>query len=147
MGDTCRDAQIDLHETAKQMLVIVIDNPRSHGYLAALVREMLYGSSEGDKEKADSKSKKVETHNHCSHIVSYLFEELILFEENRSPNDKEVAGQHLVALLSTIGVFAESAPSLLVKHVDTLLPYLKADNSISRESESAVVFNLCKILS
>ncbi len=135
------------YDTARQMLDIVAVSPRSSEYLAALVKEMLFGSSEGDKGKSESKNKQIATQNLCSSIVSYLFEELIRFEEKRaSLSSNDSAGPRLVALLSTIGVYAESSPSLVLKHVDTLLPYLKADNNVNKESEAAIVFNLCKIL-
>lgn len=138
--------RIGPQETVKQMLEIVAVNSQSRDYLAALVREMLYGLDDGDKGKSESKHKRINTQKHCSILVSQLFEQLIRFEENRSLNDKCTAGPQLVALLSTLSVYAESSPSLLVKHIDTLLPYLKADNSVSRESEAAIVFHLCTIL-
>lgn len=136
------------YDTAKQMLEIITINPRSQEYLAALVKEMLYGSTKGEKGKSESKSLHVATQKHCSTIVSYIFEELITFEEKRASfKSQDSVGPHLVALLSTVGVYAESSPTLLLKHVDTLLPYLKADNAVSRDSEAAIVFNVCKILS
>jgi len=142
MGETPKGP----HETVKQMLdIVIIDPARSHVYLGSMLQEMLYGTGEGDKGKSETKKRQHNTQKYCSVLVSELFEELIRFEENRTSSDKKTAGPHLVALLSILRVFAESSPSLLLKHVDTLLPYLKADNSVSRESEAAIVFNVCKI--
>jgi cohesin loading factor subunit SCC2 len=135
------------YATAKQMLEIVVVSPNSQNNLIALVKEILYGSNDNEKDKTDSNVKQKDTMNQCSDIVSYLFEELLRFEEKRSPNDKVVAGRQLVALFSTISVFSESSPTLLLPHIDTLLPYLKADNSVGRGSEAAIVYSLCKILS
>ena len=45
----------------------------------------------------------------------------------------------MVATLATLHVFCKASPSLLVVHVETLLPYLKADNRIGGPAQEAKV--------
>jgi len=142
--------QSNSFETAKQMIEVVTISPGSQESLACLVKEMLCGFNEGDKAKkvCERKVRQKATRNHCSNIVSYLFEELLSFEEKRAASkNQSAAGPRLVHLLTTISVFTDASPTLLLKHIDILLPYLKADNGLEPASEAAVVYNICKILS
>jgi len=136
-------------ETAKQM-VEVVKNSRSPEYLTTLVKELLFGFAEGDKSSkaAARKQRQIIAQNHCCSIVTSLIEQLIVFEEMRANQDtpEGASGPHLVALISTLGVFAEASPDLLLKDLDVLLPYLKADNGVKKESEALIVFFVCKIL-
>ena len=51
-----------------------------------------------------------------------------------------------MALLSTLGVFAQCYPELLVPHIDTLVPYLKGDNG-AKKYEPVIVSNVSSIVS
>jgi len=48
--------------------------------------------------------------------------------------------------MSTLGMFGESLPKALVRHLDMLLPYLKADNQLSTEDEAKILLILCQLL-
>jgi len=82
---------------------------------------------------------------HCQELVDATMEILLDYEENRYGQNDD--GQMLVAIISSLGSFCEASPALLMKHLDVLLPYLKADNGLSREKESLVVHSICKIIS
>lgn len=88
-------------------------------------------------------------------LVDSLFELLITIEERRpceASNLKIVhvaeqsVGQNIAATLQTIDIFARIAPMSILQHIDTLLPYLKADNGVSVEEESVIVCATCDIL-
>ena len=132
-------------ETAKQMIEMLTGIPRSQHYLTAIVKEMLV-FSEGGKAKGESKNIQNVIQRHCAEIVRFLFEELIRFEEKRATSSPQPSdGPHLVSLLSTIGVYAESCPNLLLKDYHTLLPYMKADNGVNKTSEASIVYTISKI--
>lgn len=137
------------YETAKQM-VEVVKTSRSPEYLTTLVKDLLFGFGEGDKSsKATArKERQFIAQKHCSTIVTALIEQLITYEELRANQDTMIVAPepHLVALISTLGVFAEASPGLLLKDLDILLPYLKADNSVKKENEALIVLHVCKIL-
>mmetsp|Transcript_54627 Transcript_54627/g.65860 ORF Transcript_54627/g.65860 Transcript_54627/m.65860 type:complete len:152 (-) Transcript_54627:552-1007(-) len=83
-------------------------------------------------------------------IVCALIEELLAFEENRASfadKKKKEEGNQLMAIISTLGVFREAFPDLLQQHIDTILPYLKGDNGVSKENESLIVSSICRIIS
>ncbi len=127
-----------------EMLTVL---PMSQHYLTAIVKEMLV-VSEGDKAKAESTHIQIAIQKHCASIVRYLFEELIRFEEKRATVDPQQSdGPLLVSLLSTIGVYAESCPNLLLKDYHTLLPYMKADNGVNKASEACIVHTISNIFS
>jgi len=137
------------YETAKQM-VEVMKVSSSPEYLTSLVKDLLFGFGEGDKSsKATArKERQFIAQKHCSTIVTALIEQLITYEEQRAHQDTllEASELHLVGLISTLGVFAEASPGLLLKDLDVLIPYLKVDNSVKKESEALIVLYVCKIL-
>ena len=87
----------------------------------------------------------------CKSIVSTLCEELIAYDEGLSCvnyldfDSDNNSKKGIVAIVSTICVFASASPQLLVSHLDTILPYLKMDTS--DQYDSLVCVKLCSILS
>lgn len=125
-ADKTTKAQLYAREVATQMTEVVKVSG-SPEVLTSLVTGLLFGFSEGDKDKkvAERKKRQVDSKNQCHSLVLALVELLLSFEESRQ--HKEDDGKELVALLSTLSVFAEAYPELLVGHVDTLIPYLKGE--------------------
>lgn len=143
-----RDNHSSVSDTARQMVeVVAISSSPKH--LTSLVQEMVNGKADKCEEKKAIQRKidKVAAEQYCASIVASLIEELLLFEEKRESYSAVEAGSRLVSLLSTICVFAEASPYLLMNHYDSLLHYLKADNGVSMKFESVVVSHVCKILS
>jgi len=133
-------------DTARQM-VEVVTMSSSPKHLTSLVQEMIKGQGDNGEGKKASQRKvdRAAAEQYCASIVACLIEELVSFEEHRDTQDN--SGAQLVSLLTTLCVFAEANPLLLVNHYDTLLHYLKADNGVSIQYESAIVSHVCKILS
>jgi cohesin loading factor subunit SCC2 len=138
-----------LSTASSQMVEVVGCSGGKSDTLAKLVKELLFGFGEGQsKGGAAARKKRHESaQSHCTKIVSALIELILSFEEERAELDKEAAGKKLVALLATLEVFAESSPTLLIAHIDTILPYLKGENGVSRDSEAAIAASVSKIIS
>ena len=144
-GKTMTKAQLYCREAAKQM-VEVVKVSGSPDYLTSLVKGLLFGFNEGDKDKknAERKKRQEDSRNQCNSLVLALVELLLSFEDNRE--HKEEDGKELVALLSTLSVFSQAYPELLVPHIDTLVPYLKGDNG-AKKHETAIVSTVSSIVS
>lgn len=80
----------------------------------------------------------------CTGIVDSLCELLVVIDEQRDirPN----VGRDISATLKTLAMFATVSPVALLKHFDTILPYLKADNGVSVEDESGIICATCDLL-
>lgn len=132
-------------ETAKQMVEVVkaSGNPED---LTCLVKGLLFGFGEGDKDKkvAERKRRQADAQSQCKNLVQSLFEILLQFEETRS--NQESDGKELVAIFSTLNVFSQAYPELLVPEIDTILPYLKGDNG-AKKYEAQIVKNVSNIIS
>lgn len=138
-------AQFYCREAATQMVEVVkfSGNPE---VLASLVKGLLFGFDEGDKDKkvAERKKRQEDALAMSQNLVSSLIELLLAFEESRTNNDDD--GKELVAILSTLGVFSQSYPDLMIPHIDTLIPYLKGDNG-AKKYEAAIVGTVSGIIS
>ena len=144
-GKVMTKAQLYCREAARQM-VEVVKVSGSETYLTSLVRGLLFGFNEGDKDKktAERKRRQEDSRNQCNSLVLALVELLLSFEETRE--HKEEDGKELVALLATLSVFSQAYPELLVPHIDTLVPYLKGDNG-AKKYEPFIVSTVSNIVS
>ena len=132
--------------TAEQMMEVV----RSSGsttYLEALLKKLLGGQADADKgrKKTERKKRQELDQKECGKIVGSLFELLTSIEEHRDARGARV-GKDLAATLRTIAAFAEIAPEFVFGKIDTVLPYLKADNGVSMDEESFIVEAACDII-
>ncbi|KAL7534879.1 hypothetical protein ACHAXR_010105 [Thalassiosira sp. AJA248-18] len=144
-GKALNKAQLYCREAAKAMVEVVKVSGSSE-FLTSLVKGLLFGFNEGDKDKktAERKRRQEDSRNQCNSLVLALVELLLSFEETRA--HKEEDGKELIALLSTLSVFSQSYPELLVPHIVTLVPYLKGDNG-SKKYETAIVSTVSGIVS
>jgi len=126
--------------------VEVVKVSGSAEFLTSLVKGLLFGFNEGDKNKknAERMRRQVDSRNQCNSLVLALVELLLSFEESRAHTEED--GKELVALLSTLSVFSQAYPELLVPHVDTLVPYLKGDNG-AKKYETLIVSTVSSIVS
>eukprot|EP00559_Dactyliosolen_fragilissimus_P006500 CAMPEP_0184859868 /NCGR_PEP_ID=MMETSP0580-20130426/4833_1 /TAXON_ID=1118495 /ORGANISM="Dactyliosolen fragilissimus" /LENGTH=1965 /DNA_ID=CAMNT_0027356725 /DNA_START=12 /DNA_END=5909 /DNA_ORIENTATION=+ len=138
------------YATAMQM-VEIIRASKSSDILAVFVKDVLFGLVEGNKKSkaVERRRRQCLANKQCSNIITCLMEQLLSFEERRSTHSisSTHAGSQLNAIISTLGVFAAASPVLLLHDIETLLPYLKADNEVSRSDEGLITMNVCKILS
>ena len=138
-------AELYCREAAKQMVEVVKASGSSVD-LTCLVKGLLFGFGDNDKDKkvAERKRRQQDARYQCKNLVQALFEILLHFEDTRS--NQETDGRELVAIFSTLGVFSQSYPELLVSHIDTLVPYLKGDNG-AKKHEAQIVSNISSIIS
>lgn len=132
---------------ATEQMIEVVLSAGSKDVLTALLRDLLSGFSDADKDRrtSDRKKRKRNTSSHCAHLADALVEHLLTLEDNRG-KDAIVFGKKLVANIRTISAIAEVSPQEVLRHVDTLLPYLKADNGIAMSLECDVVSEVCDIV-
>jgi cohesin loading factor subunit SCC2 len=131
-------------EIAAEQMVEVVKAADTGEHLTILFRDLLAGESDADKGRKTSARRKRRTlaEGHCSMLVDAIFEILLRVEENRS-NAQGATSKDVVAVIRTIGVFTNISPNDVHGHLDTLLPYLKADNGIPFNQEAVVVASLC----
>jgi hypothetical protein len=112
--------------------------------LKTLFRDLLENESNNDKGGTASSREKRRTlaQGHCGMLVDALFEILLRVEENRLKSRVNYCND-VVAVMRTIGVFTNISPNDVHRHLDTLLPYLKADNGMPLEQEAVVVASIC----
>ncbi|CAJ1949314.1 unnamed protein product [Cylindrotheca closterium] len=134
-------------EIAAEQMVEVVKAADTGEHLTSLFRELLHASADADTERKSSQKRKQLSiaQEHCSMLVDALLEILLSFEENRESVTQP--GKELVAIMRLIKVFTDVWPYALVKHLDTLLPYMKADNGVGMQDEAVVVSSLADIIS
>jgi len=132
-------------EIAAEQMVEVVKAADTGENLTLLFRELLSGASDADKTQRQRKKRKGLAQGHFSMLVDALFEILLSVEEHRDRFSSGV-GKELVAIMRTIEVFADVSPPDVLKHLDTLMPYLKADNGLRMTDEALIISSLCKAL-
>lgn len=135
-------------QAAAQQMVEVVRAAKTEHHLTLLFRELLSDTADSDKNKKSSARKKRngKAKVHVSMLVDALFEMLLGVEEE---NDKSTAekGAELVSIFRTLRVFTDASPSDVLRHLDTLLPYLKIDNGLRPADEANIACSLCGVLS
>jgi cohesin loading factor subunit SCC2 len=131
-------------EIAAEQMVEVAKEANSGEYLKNLFRDLLESETDGDKGNTTSSRRKRRTlaQGQYGMLVDALFEILLRVEENRSKSRVTFCND-VVAVMRTIGVFTNISPNDVHRHLDTLLPYLKADNGMPLEQEAVVVACVC----
>jgi len=132
------DAQKRVEVAAEQMMEVVRASG-SNEHLETLLTKLLHGTTDADKGRKKVERRKWEglARKHCDQIVSSLFELLISIEEQRA--DRPLIGMDIAATLQTIAIFSELSPDTVLENAHSLLPYLKADNSVRPEDEQRIV--------
>jgi hypothetical protein len=137
--------------TASQIVEVMtfLENPM---WLVQLLREMLHGKGRGEEASAQVKQRRAASLQQCDRLVDAIVELLVATEEENEKIVHALAGRrslkdHIVAIISTLAVFSEAHPPLLVPHLHSLLPYLKGDAGLSLQQEEAVCFKVTDILS
>jgi hypothetical protein len=135
-------------ETAVHQMVEVVKAANTENDLTLLFRELLSDTPDSDKTKKSSARKKRSglAKNHIAMLVDSLFEMLLAVEEDNEKPAVEKGGD-LVSIFRTLRVFTEASPSDILRHLDTLLPYLKIDNGLKHIDEAEIACSLCQILS
>jgi cohesin loading factor subunit SCC2 len=154
---------------AASQMVEVVHGVANAGWLVELLKGMLYGASDGSKAKKEAAKRRVLVLARCEALVACCVEFLLALDDDddaaaasslalpKSPRKAAAAAAALenggngaaaaasaraakvVATLATLHVFCKASPALLVVHVETLLPYLKADNRVGGPGPEAKV--------
>lgn len=134
----------DRSEIAAEQMVEVVKAADTGEHLTVLFRDLASGETDADKGRKTSmrRKRRILEESHCSMLVDAIFEILLSMEEKRS-NRQGATAKDVVAVMRTIGVFTSISPMDVHRHLDMLLPYLKADNGMTFQQEAVVVTSLC----
>ena len=118
-------------ETAVHQMVEVVKTANTEHDLTILFRELLSDTPDSDKTKKSSARKKRNglAKNQIAMLVDCLFEKLLAVEEDNEKSTTEKGGD-LISIFRTLKVFTDVSPLDVLRHLDTLLPYLKIDNGL-----------------
>jgi cohesin loading factor subunit SCC2 len=135
-------------QAAAQQMVEVVKAANTEYHLTLLFRELLSDIPDSDKNKKSSARKKRNGHSrtHVMMLVDALFEMLLGVEEDTEKSISEKGGD-LVSIFQTLRVFTDASPTDVLRHLDTLLPYLKIDNGLRPVDEANIACALCGVLS
>lgn len=132
--------QARLEAVALQM-VEVIAGLQNTDWLVQLLSGLLTAPGEGEMQKKDRVKQLENMHRRCNAIIDCLIDMLLRLDEGDSPpfnkdiHELQTPAKQLLAVISTAFVFSRANPNFLLKHVDTLLPYLKAENHLEKADE------------
>jgi hypothetical protein len=109
-------------EIASEQMVEVVKAANTGDNLTSLLRELLSGVADADKDrKASARCKrKVIAKSHCAMLADSLFKILLSVEERKSKLGENF-GKEVVSTIRTIRVFTDVSPPVVLRHLDTLL--------------------------
>ena len=90
-----------------------------------------------------AKAKRNESMQQCEKIVDSLIE-ILLKTEEKEPNlmkiieGKRSVSENIVAVIKTFAMFCEAHPPFALKHISTLLPYLKVCTALTLYHRSRI---------
>ena len=155
---------------AAAQMVEVVHGANQTSWLVSLLEGLLYGAGEGNKKKWEQKKLRQDVLTRCKALVASMVEFLIRLDEGQlplsvqkpaaaelaadatDPAEKAAlalyteAADQLVATIATLHVFCKASPDLLVPHLSTLLPYLKADNGVKPAEEALICTNVANMV-
>ena len=114
-------------ELAAEQMMEVVRTSGTGDHLEKLLKQLYDAKMEDDRRRKEKNSVEL-SRQHLDSLVRASFDLLLSLEENRTRRGESV-GKDLAATLRTIEVLSGSAPSATLNHMDTILPYLKADVS------------------
>lgn len=146
MVSTKRKAPQVRSDLAAEQMMEVVRAGGSGDNLEALLKKLLNGGIESDNSRklAERQKRRELSRKQCTQLVNSLFELLVCVDEQR--DIRPHVGKDIAATLATIAVFTNLSPFPILKHLDTILPFLKADNGVSMEDETAIVCATCDII-
>jgi cohesin loading factor subunit SCC2 len=135
-------------EVAAEQMVEVVKEANSGEGLTLLFRELTCDVLDSDKTKQASARKKRQglAREQSITLIDALFDMLLALEDDPTIQKFE-RGREFVAIFRVTQVFADVAPLGILKHLDTLLPYLKLDNGVELQHEEEIAASLCPIFS
>ena len=154
--DRSRNLRIQCEVAAEQM-VEVVKASNTGDHLTTLFRELLSEVPDSDKSRRSSARKKRQgfAKEQSAMLIDALVDMLLAVEDGTagkaSGNGAAMRtvdeGKEFVAIFRVILVFTDVSPQGVMLHIDTLLPYLKADNGFQAQQEEEIASTLCQVLS
>uniref|UniRef100_A0A7R9UFA3 Sister chromatid cohesion protein n=1 Tax=Pinguiococcus pyrenoidosus TaxID=172671 RepID=A0A7R9UFA3_9STRA len=138
-----------LKHIAEQIVEVVAMQNCEPVWLVGLVGELLNGPGEGDEGKKDVRERARRVKTRCEELTSHLMELVASVESGGEALDalKEISpAQQLLAVLETLCVLSNAAPSSLIPHLASFWPYLKADNGFDAHTEGRLCELICNMV-
>jgi hypothetical protein len=150
---------------------IMSNEDKEHSWLVEMLRGLLHDGTDSTSQSSSGMStlnekqikvRRASARNHCQQLVDCLMELLLQTEEAMQQSRDDLKGQsnlkknfrgdrsfseQIVAIFVTLSAFCEAHPPYVIKHLLTLLPYLKGDNQLSNKQEARVCLKLVQMLS
>jgi hypothetical protein len=158
-ADNSKKKPLTRSDLAAEQMVEVARSRGSAEDLETLLRNLLRGAADNDKgrKQAERKKRAELARTRCDLLVASLFELLLTIEERRDSGATApeylggsrgdlLRAKDIAATLQTISAFAERVPTSVLRRVDAVLPYLKADNGVPPKDELAIVTASCEVL-
>jgi hypothetical protein len=140
--------------TALQIVDVVyfsVSNGGDEEWLVKLIRDVLHGSTSGCEVNSQAKKRQNTSLTHCEKLIDCLLNMLLSCElalKEGCPTDGVRTPQEtIVALFVTFSCFCKAHPPYVVRHIHTLLPYLKGENGLSLQQDSILCYHLIQMLS
>jgi cohesin loading factor subunit SCC2 len=135
-------------EVAAAQMVEVVKFANTEDDLTSMFRELFSDVPDTDKGRRVSMRKKRQdlAKKQCRLLVDALFEMLVQVDEEEGMSGEQ-RGKDLVAIFRTIQVFTAVSPVDAKEHMDTMVPYFKAESGLHFNHESEIARALCTILS
>ncbi|CAN0205181.1 unnamed protein product, partial [Discosporangium mesarthrocarpum] len=149
---------------AVQIMEVVYRGP-DHLWLVNLLQGLIFGPGGGDKEKKDRSKKRESSKRRCQALVKSMVDMLVALDDGICPiplpppgddhsqatgaapaSPLDTPAKQLLACVETLSILCKASPELLVEHVDTLLPYLKAQNGIGFKEEASLCQQVADIV-
>jgi len=141
---------------ASQVVEVVAGLPE-HGWLVGLVKDLVLGQGDAEREKKDRAERQKAAKEQCKKLIGCFIEALVSFDEisteNLSNEEQRKNSRKLISIITTLFIFCKACPVFLLPHVEALFPYLMEvdrknpkNQAITREEEGRISFLVADII-
>lgn len=145
-----------LHAEATVLQIVdVVYFSISHGgneeWLVKLIRDVLHGTNSACEVNTQAKKRQNLSLTHCVKLVDCLVNMLLSCEfalkEKSTVDGIRTPQETIVAIFVTFSCFCKAHPPYVVRHMHTLLPYLKGENGLTLQQDCVLCYHLIQMLS
>lgn len=143
-----------IEATATQIVDVVDYSLKSGGdadWLIKLIRDVLHGTDNPAEVTSQTKKRQMGAFHHCEKLIDCLLN--LLFSLEKSVQEKvedqsmRSPQETVVAIFVTISCFCKAHPPYVIRHIHTLLPYLKGENGLTMTQDSILCYHLMQMIS
>jgi hypothetical protein len=131
--------------------LVSLTNQSSLDWLIRLIREVLHGENTALEVTAQARKRRSSSLDHCERLVDALLNMLLSCEfalkDTPTSQGNRTPQETIVALFVTFSCICKAHPPYVVRHIHTLLPYLKGENGLSLQQDSVLCSHLIQIIS